>query len=79
MIKLLGEQLADGLGYATVSASVGMSLLEWFTAVNVSEALHILASVGGLGFLWYKIRHLRIEVKMRKEELKQLKQKNEKV
>lgn len=71
MVKFLGEQLADSLGYGTVAVSITISMIEWITSYNVNEILHVLASIGGLGFLWYKIRHLRIEVKMRKEELKQ--------
>jgi len=76
MIKLLGDQLADSLGYATVGVSITMSLTEWLTTLPINEVLHVLASIGGLGFLWYKIRHLRLEIKMRKEVLKQLKKSN---
>ena len=71
--------VADTLGFATVGVSVGMSFLEWFTAINVSETLHIIASIGGLCFLWYKIKNLRFELKVKKEEYKRLKEDNEKV
>lgn len=78
MYKILGQELADSLGFATVGASVGMTILEWFTALNVNEVIHTIASVGGLAFLFYKIKHLRFELKVKKEEYKRLKKKNEK-
>ena len=71
--------LAEVAGFSTVGLSIGMSLLEWFTAINVSETLHIIASIGGLCFLFYKIKHLRFELKVKKEEYKRLKKDNEKI
>jgi len=69
--------IADTLGFSTVGISIGMSILEWFTMINVNEALHFLASAGGLCFLFYKIKNLRFELKVKKEEYKRLKKDNE--
>jgi len=76
MYKVLGQDLADGLGFSTVAASITMSLIEWFSMISVNEILHSLASVGGLCFLFYKIKHLRVEIKIKKQELKKYKKAN---
>ena len=72
MQRVVGEAISDGLGYTTVAGSIIMTGLEWFGGIGVNEFLHTIASIGGICFVYYKINHLRVEIKIKKQQLKKL-------
>ena len=65
MYKILGETVADTLGFTTVGVSITMSAIEVLSSAHVNDGLHILASVGALFFLYYKIKNSRMDYKIK--------------
>ena len=68
MHRLLHSDLADTLGFSTVIGSIGLAIGEYLNIMNVNDVLQFLVTSGGLVFLYYKIKTIRLEYKIKKED-----------
>lgn len=69
MTEILDSDIAQAGGWLTVSTSLFLSLTEWLGHFEINDILQGLASVGALVFLWYKIRMIRLDIKIKKKRL----------
>ena len=74
--------IADTLGFGVLGMSAVMTTVEKFTGFTFNGVIHTLASIGGFVFVCWKLYSLilktqlqKIDKKIKKEELKQLKKK----
>lgn len=77
MQDLVENPLANIGGWTTVVTSITLSLFEWLARFPINDILQSVASFGAIIFLWYKIRMIHLELKLKKEECKQNKKKDE--
>ena len=61
-------------GTATVFASIFMNIWNYISQDNINFLLVVITSIGGIIFLYYKIKHERKKIKLLD---KQLEEKNE--
>jgi len=64
------ESAMDGAGYTTIAGTIIMTGLEWFSGVTINETLHVFASIGGIVFVWYKVKSISIDIKLKKQQHK---------
>lgn len=67
MQRFLNHELSDSLGFTTVIGGVSMTIAEVFTELHVNEILQFLVTSGGVVFLFYKIKMIRLEIKIKKK------------
>tara|TARA_R110000868_G_scaffold277672_1_gene537451 strand:- start:926 stop:1174 length:249 start_codon:yes stop_codon:yes gene_type:complete len=68
MNSFLNNPIVDNLGFATVISSVTMTALEFATIFSINDTIQGVVSLGGIIFLYYKIKNIRIEYKIKKRE-----------
>ena len=68
MQNLLDNEIAQTGGWFTVALSLSLSLIDWICQFPVNDILQSVASFGAIVFLWYKIRMIRLELKIKKRE-----------
>lgn len=68
MNNLLENDIAQAGGWSTVILSISLSLIDWVCQFPVNDILQSVASFGAIVFLWYKIRMIRLELKIKKRE-----------
>ena len=73
MISVLDSDIAQAGGWTTVSLSLFLTVSEWIGHFEINDILQGVASVGALVFLWYKIKMIRLDIKIKKENFKKKK------
>lgn len=68
--RLLNTQFANWTGGSTVILSIWFKSMEWFNIANVNDILVLFTTLGGLVFLFFKIKSVIIENKIKRLELK---------
>jgi|TARA_R110002167_G_scaffold11043_13_gene49383 hypothetical protein len=68
--KLLSTNFANWTGGSTVILSIWFKSMEWFNIANVNDILVLFTTLGGLVFLFFKIKSVIIENKIKRLELK---------
>lgn len=68
MQNLLDNDIAQAGGWATVALSISLSFIDWLCQFPVNDLLQSVASFGAIVFLWYKIKMIRLEIKIKKKE-----------
>jgi len=69
MYKEILEPVTDGIGLVLTGATVTMSILEVLSSVYINDGLHMLATIGALVFLYYKIKNSRLDAKLKEQNL----------
>jgi len=67
MNELLDSEPASWGGWATVLTAIGLRLTEWIGQVTVNDLVQDAAAIGALIFLYYKIRMIRLDYKIKKK------------
>lgn len=75
MDEFLTSEIAQGAGWTTVGLSLFSAGIELLSQINFNDTLQFLLSLGGLVFLWFKIRMIRLDYQIKKDQHK--KQKDE--
>jgi len=67
--RILNNPIADYLGGTTFIASISLYSMEWFNLININDVLTTISLVGGLFWLFYKIKNARLDSKLKQKEL----------
>jgi len=67
--RILNTPIADYLGGTTFIASISLYSMEWFNLVNINDILTTVSLLGGLFWLFYKIKNARLDSKLKQKEL----------
>jgi hypothetical protein len=70
MDHILDNDAAQAGGWLTVGGSILMTVVEFF-GVSINDVLQGIVSVGGIVFLWYKIKNARLDSKLKKRKLEE--------
>jgi len=72
------QQIGDLMGGGTFIASISLYSMEWFNLININDILTTISLVGGLFWLFYKVKNSiktgklkDIELKLKEKELKE--------
>lgn len=68
--RVLNTQFANWTGGSTVILSIWFKSMEWFNIANVNDILVLITTLGGLVFLFFKIKSVILENKLKRLELK---------
>ena len=68
MDRIFNNPVTDSLGFITVISSVTMSSVEMLSAMNINDTIQSLIGIGGLVFLFFKIKNSRIDYKIKKRD-----------
>ena len=68
MNQFLDSDIAQAGGWTTVALSIMLSFVDWICELPVNDILQSVASFGAIIFLWYKIRMIRLEYKIKKRD-----------
>ena len=77
MQEFIDNPIANLSGWTTVVTSIALSILEIVAKLPVNDILQSIASLGAIVFLYYKIRMIHLDLKLKKEDCKKLR-KNDK-
>ena len=67
--NIIKQLTIDTIGLTLTGTTVAMSAVEVLSSIYVNEGLHLLASVGALVFLYYKIKNSRLDSKLKQRDL----------
>lgn len=68
--RLLNTQFANWTGGSTVILSIWFKSMEYFNLVNINDVLVLFTTLGGLVFLFFKIKSVILENKIKTLDLK---------
>ena len=69
MSEFLNSEVAQTGGWLTVSASIGLTFVEWLRLIPVNDILQGVMLVGSIVFLYYKIKNARLDAKIKKQKI----------
>jgi len=69
MNEFMANDVIEGAGWTTFFLAVGSGIIELLTQIKLNDILQLLLSIGGLVFLWFKIKLIILDVKIRKKTL----------
>jgi hypothetical protein len=68
MNRLIDNPILDSLGFATVISTALIGIGEHFAHLNFNDVVQAVIGVGGIIFLFYKIKNSRIDYKVKKRD-----------
>lgn len=67
--RFLQSELADAMGFTTMVSSIGLAIGDWLDITNVNDWLQFFVTLGGIVWLWFKIKNSRLDAKIKKKIL----------
>lgn len=68
MERLINNPIVDSLGLATIISTALIGIGEHFGSLNFNDIVQGFIGVGGVIFLFYKIKNSRLDYKKKKRE-----------
>ena len=70
MDRLLDNDLAQAGGIASTTMSFSMYVLELFSDMTFNDYAQAILTVGGVIYLFYRIKNSRLDAKIKEKQLK---------
>lgn len=77
MERLINNPIVDSLGLATIISTALIGIGEHFGSLNFNDIVQGFIGVGGIIFLFYKIKNSRLDYKKKKREFDEYTKKKE--
>jgi len=69
MNNILDSEMGQVSGWVTLLTAGLSGVIELVSQLKVDDTLQILLSIGGLIFLFYKIKNARLDLRIKKKQL----------